>query len=166
LHQTTACAQIPGAARSRWRPEVPCAPRLRQRQSFSRKRSLQQPKLFKKNLTHTPALTTHLPVQTFQGATSPARAARSRSYKEQEAHLTGLRGEHSRLIIVQDNSAAFHTKQGSYFINPVCVHALTGLALLRDFGYRQVPKCSPYGSVCCACAQRPGLPRASPSRAR
>ncbi len=26
--------------------------------------------------------------------------------------------------------------------------------------YRRVPKCSPYGSVCCACAQRPGLPRA------
>ncbi len=31
---------------------------------------------------------------------------------------------------------------------------------------RWVPKNSPYGSVCCACAQRPGLPRASPSRAR
>ncbi len=24
--------------------------------------------------------------------------------------------------------------------------------------YRRVPKFSPYGSVCCACAQRPGLP--------
>ncbi len=32
--------------------------------------------------------------------------------------------------------------------------------------YRRVPKCSPHGSVCCACAQRPGLPRARPSRAR
>ncbi len=26
--------------------------------------------------------------------------------------------------------------------------------------YRQVPKFWTYGSVCCACAQRPGLPRA------
>jgi hypothetical protein len=26
--------------------------------------------------------------------------------------------------------------------------------------YRRVPKFSPYGSVCCACAQRPVLPRA------
>jgi hypothetical protein len=32
--------------------------------------------------------------------------------------------------------------------------------------FRRVPKFSPYGSVCCACAQRPDLPRASPSRAR
>ena len=32
--------------------------------------------------------------------------------------------------------------------------------------YRRVPKFSPYGFVCCACAQRLGLPRASSSRAR
>jgi hypothetical protein len=32
------------------------------------------------------------------------------------------------------------------------------------FFYCRVPKFSPYGSVCCACAQRPGLPRQSFSR--
>jgi hypothetical protein len=32
--------------------------------------------------------------------------------------------------------------------------------------YRGIPKFSPYGSVCCACAQRPGLPRVSLRLAR
>ena len=32
--------------------------------------------------------------------------------------------------------------------------------------FRWVPKFWAHGSVCCACAQRHGLPRASPSRAR
>ena len=30
--------------------------------------------------------------------------------------------------------------------------------------YRRVPEFTPYGSVCCACAERPGLPRQSFSR--
>jgi hypothetical protein len=34
------------------------------------------------------------------------------------------------------------------------------VALLLSFICRRVPKFPPYGSVCCACAQRPGLPRA------
>jgi hypothetical protein len=32
---------------------------------------------------------------------------------------------------------------------------------LKRHQYHRVPKFSPNGSVCCACAQRPGLPRAS-----
>ena len=35
-----------------------------------------------------------------------------------------------------------------------------------DWRNRRMPKFSPYGSVCCACAQKPGFPRASLSRAR
>ncbi len=41
----------------------------------------------------------------------------------------------------------------------IAVHAI-GVA----FVYHRVPKFSPYGSVCCACAQRPGLPPQSFSR--
>ena len=45
---------------------------------------------------------------------------------------------------------------GRQFIKYVCHH----------FSNRWVPTFWTHGSVCCACAQRPGLPRASPFRAR
>ncbi len=41
-----------------------------------------------------------------------------------------------------------------------CVAVPVLLAQHTAICYRGVPKFSPYGSVCCACAQRPGLPRA------
>ena len=41
----------------------------------------------------------------------------------------------------------------------------SGCALIKpQTKCHRVPKFSPYGSVCCACAQRPGLPRQSVSR--
>ena len=43
----------------------------------------------------------------------------------------------------------------------VCIIRL--LSAVTTAGYLRF---HPYGSVCCACAQRPGLPRARPSRAR
>jgi hypothetical protein len=43
----------------------------------------------------------------------------------------------------------------------------TTMCLLATWLYHRVPKFSPYGSVCCACAPLKGLAcRASPSRAR
>ena len=38
---------------------------------------------------------------------------------------------------------------------PPCVHMCT--LCMYVCIYRRVPKFSPYGSVCCACTQRPGL---------
>ena len=41
---------------------------------------------------------------------------------------------------------------------------LRSAAIICMHWFRRVPKFGTYGSVCCACAQRPGLPRQSFSR--
>jgi hypothetical protein len=56
-------------------------------------------------------------------------------------------------------------RQSFEHMHTYCLRTPVILTQQCAFEYRRVPKFWTYGSVCCACAQRPGLPRASPSRA-
>ena len=69
------------------------------------------------------------------------------------------------------DAAMLQVRRGIFFITEhahetaVCIVRLFDPRALRVMCcYRRVPKFWTYGSVCCACAQRPGLPRQAFSR--
>ena len=99
---------------------------------------------------------------------SPSRAR----VASDEQVKTPLMGAHALVVILLCYNDSVLQCQYFYILHAACTFGMRCKATLWDVVvewcsfYRWVPKFSPYGSVCYACAQRPGLPRASPSRAR
>ncbi len=60
---------------------------------------------------------------------------------------------------MQASHAALRVAEAASLANQWLLNYVVSISMLV-FVDRGVPKFSTYGSVCCACAQRPGLPRA------